>query len=249
MKMLQSHINKYLDIPDKDIIPKTFWDEISVYSLYCISVSGGVDSTAVALAFHNRGLKFHLLWNNTYRSMPTSRNVLAKLFSLGHPFYIVYPHHDQKMISRKTKQAVKYHFDNPEIKYRRHDIPCCYYLKEAPMKKFTKNFLDGSTVIISSIAGYEGQQRQSHLGALRNKNTFIKWKKTDKHFWAYPLRDYTKRRDRILLQNYLSDNGFHQVRNSGCFSCPIIVLFEDLILKSDPSEKERIDRSKKVYGN
>lgn len=244
-QMFQSQLYAYLGLNPEDIIPKAFWDEITIFDKYEVSVSGGVDSSAVAVAFHNRGIPFSLVWNNTRRSMPTARIVLAQLFRLGHPFTIIYPHHSQKMISRKTKAKVKYYYENPTVKYRKNDLPCCYYLKKAP---FRKHKIDAGTLVISSIAGYEGEQRQTRLGTLRKKNTFLRYKTSDKRFWAYPLRDYTRKRDRLILQNYLFNNKFYRVRNSGCYSCPVIVMFEEQILKNDPSEKERINRSKKVYG-
>lgn len=243
---MQLILDNFLGIETK-VIPKAFWDEISVFDDIIISISGGVDSSAVAIAFYIQGLNFELLWNNTLRSMKESRETIIQLMkTLKKPIYILYSPYDQKWITKRTKKKVE-EIVAGKIAYNKRNIPCCYYLKEAPVIQFAKKQTDHNILFISSIAGYESMQRQIRLGELRNKNTFLRFKVREQRWFAYPLRDYTNRKQRVILQNFLAFNGFSKVRASSCYTCPILYLFEKYIIEQDKQSKDRIERSKKVY--
>jgi hypothetical protein len=224
------------------MIPHAFWDEISVFTDYLIPVSGGVDSTYVYQHFKERGLKFSLLWNNTGRSLITARNILAILFSEGYPFNITYSLDDQAMITNKSRKIMS-RIITGEISYIKKSFPCCYYLKEKPYTQWLAQNTDHHTLIISGLASYEGMQRNIHLGVLRNRNTFLRFKKREQRWFAYPLRDCNTRISNQHMKDFLYARSLEVVR-SGCFSCPIVALFEHAI----EDDQARIDRSKKVYG-
>lgn len=235
-------LSQHLGIDDS-VFPKEFWDEISIFTRYVISVSGGVDSTVIVNEFQNQEIDYELFWNNTLRSLVTSRDILSKIFRYTNKqFTIVIPHHPQKLITAKTKATMK-RIVAGKLKYNTKTIPCCYYLKIAPFYKWLKEHTDQETLIISGIAGYEGRRRQINLGKLRKQNTFIKHLKVPKRWFAYPLRDYTKNIQGRFLENYLNTTDYHDTVRSGCYTCPIVALFENAI----EEDQARIDRSKKVY--
>ncbi|MFX0204399.1 MAG: hypothetical protein ACFFDT_00310 [Candidatus Hodarchaeota archaeon] len=233
-------LSKYLEINEK-IVPESFWDEISIFTRYIIPVSGGVDSTVIALEFYKKGIAFELCWNDTRRSLKTARYTLSKLFQLGVPFYITYPKKKQREITLETKEAMK-KIVSGSVKYDKNRIPCCRWLKEEPFKRFLKTHTDEETLIVSGIAGYEGNQRQWVVHKLRKNNTFLKFHKTKKRWFAYPLRDYTTQKQGKFLKNYTFNTEYKAVR-SGCYTCPIVALFEEAI----EEDMKRIERSKRVY--
>jgi hypothetical protein len=204
-------MSEWFEEIQEDIIPDQFWEEISSFNRIIILVSGGVDSTIIVHEFHKRKINVELLWNNTMRSMPGSRDILAKIFRFtGYRFHIVYPHHNQKEISRKTHDKVDELYSiflktGNWNHYRRNDIPCCYYLKKAPAKKWYKDNVDCyETIIVTGIAGYEGHRRQQRLGELRKKGTFLGFLKTYNNWFGYPFRDYKSRKfDRPFLEAYI----------------------------------------------
>lgn len=233
-------LSKYLEIEEK-IIPEMFWNEISIFSRYIIPVSGGVDSTVIVDEFIKKGLDFELVWNDTRRSLETARFSLARLFESGYPFYITYPKKNQREITLETKEAMK-KIVSGEVEYNKKRIPCCRYLKDEPQARFLKEYTDSEYLIISGLAGYEGNQRQWRMYELRKNNTFLRFKVHEKRWFAYPLRDYTTKKDGIFLKHYGKNLPYKAVR-SGCHTCPIVALFEEAI----EDDIKRIERSKKVY--
>ena len=225
------------------MISQDFWNEISLFSRVLIPVSGGVDSTALFQLFQEQGIDFELIWNDTMRSLPSSRVTLCKyILNSGKQFYITHPVTPQNTITKLTKKAMKRIVDG-DIKYNKKSIPCCWHLKEKPFLHWLRKHRSLDMLVISGIAGYEGWQRQAFLAGLRKKGTYLHYHITKDVWFAYPLRDYTKKQDGLNLKEYINNKAVR----SGCYTCPIITLFEEAILKSNPEEKERMDRSKKVY--
>lgn len=242
---MQTLLSKFLEYEEK-VIPNQFWDEISVFSRYIISVSGGVDSTFIAWAFYERGYDAELFWNNTFRSLRQARQTLIELFQLTNwPFYIAYPENSQREVTAKTRQVVQ-RIVKTNQRIIKKNIPCCYYLKEKPYRLWIKNNTDMDTLMISGIAGYESMQRQIRLGELRNKNTFLRFKKTENRWFGYPLRDLTNAKHRILLKGIL-DNIFTGVSESGCFTCPILALVDEKYLARMNADPIRVRQSKAVW--
>lgn len=224
------------------MISKRFWDEISIFDDIIIPISGGVDSTYTYQIFKEKGLKFRLLWNNTGRSLSRAREVLAQIFGEGYEFNICIPGHDQKFITMKTKESFRKILDG-EIKKVKKNIACCYYLKEKPFANWLKNYTDSFSLIISGLAPYEGKYRNIHLGQLRKQNRFLRFKKKEQRWFAYPLRDYNKQSDRQFMIDFLMSRNL-EVKSSGCYTCPILVLFEEYFIEKEP---ERLHKSKLVY--
>lgn len=227
-----------------EIIPDEFWNEIQHFSRIIIPVSGGLDSTIVAYEFYRRGIEAELLWNNTIRSLKTARDILVRLFKMtGWPFYMTYPQEKQNWITKKTQRNIQRILDG-EIQMNKKNIPCCYYLKEKPAAIWLREHTDRDALIILSIAGYEGMQRQIRLGEIRNRNTFLRFKKKEKRWYGYPLRDYTSRKiSWKKLTDYVATTPFFDVKPSGCHTCPIVYFNP----KSEPN-KTRVKASRAVYG-
>lgn len=245
-------MSEWLEEIQEEIIPEQFWEEIEPFKRIIVLVSGGVDSTIIVNEFYQKGIEIELLWNNTWRSMPQARDSLAKIFRFtGYRFNIVYPHHDPKMITQLTRDKVNELFDifyetGNWNHYRRNDLPCCYYLKKAPAKKWYKENIDSyDTIIITGIAGYEGQTRQQRLGELRKEGKFVDFLKSYNNYFGYPMRDYKSRNyDRPFLEAYVRTTQYPETRDSGCFTCPVPVMFEHKMIEKD---LERLERCKKVW--
>ena len=237
-------LSEFMNIPEQ-VIPDEFWNELSIFSggEIFIAFSGGIDSSIVVNEFLKRGIKTNLLWNDTRRSMESARNTLSYLFRLsGFQFYITYPKVDQKIITQKTRTALQ-RIIRGEITKNKHNIPCCRFLKEKPFLDFINDFTEENSLFISSIAAYEGNQRDVFLRQLRNKDTFLHYHITKSRWFAYPLRDYIYKSDGDFLKSY-GQLHIPKVERSGCHSCPIIVLYEELLIEDD---LQRVTRSKKVY--
>jgi len=230
-------------LQERKIITKAFWDEISVFNRIILTVSGGIDSTYLFLKFHEQGVKFELFHNHTLRELQTAQYTIQEILRHGNQFYVAYPGDDLAMITRKTKEALK-KINMGIIHKVKKNIPCCYYLKEKPYHQWIKQNTDSMDLIVSGLAPYEGMQRNIHLGVLRKRNTYLRFLKQLKRWVAYPLRDMNFQADRKYLEYYV--NQFIKTQRSGCYSCPIIALWEDLLIEEDD---ERRNRSLKVWGH
>ena len=233
-------LDSFLNVSRKIITPQ-FWDEISVFNRIILSVSGGIDSTFLFLAFQAKGIPFECIWNNTGRELRTSLFTLSKIFSYGNLFTITYPETSQKLITKKTRIALK-RINQGEISKNKKNIPCCYYLKEKPFNQWIKYNTDLMDVLVSGLAPYEGMQRNIRLGELRNRKTYLRFIKASKRWFAYPLRDLNFQADRKYLEAYV--NQYIPTSRSGCITCPIIALWEDLLIEHD---EKRLRQSLKAY--
>jgi len=176
--------------------------------------------------------------------MVSARRIIWKLFLLsGFQFNITYPEEKQSVITKKTKRALR-RILNKEITKNKKNIPCCRYLKEDPFLKFIDEHTELNTLFISSIAAYEGNQRDAFLRQIRNKDTFLHYHVTKNRWFAYPLRDYIFKKEGQFLKSY-GQYAIPGVERSGCHSCPIPALYDELLIEED---QKRIERSKKVYG-
>ena len=225
------------------IIPREYLIEIDAlpYNNMIISVSGGVDSTAIALALVEIGYKPTIFWNNTLLSMQHARENIIKLITENKlTMHFSYPSIQLKELFKRTKKAVANIVINKE-KYNKKKIPCCYYLKEKPFAEWVKKRSYPDSFFVSGIAPYEGYQRMLFTAKLRNRNTYVHFHRTKNRLFTYPLRDYTNNRDRIKLEKYLKKNGY-KAKRSGCKTCPVVALFP----KSE-EDLQRIVNSKKIW--
>lgn len=225
------------------LLNKNFIKQITAFDRRIVTISGGVDSTATALALFDQGIECELLWNDTRRTMKAARHQLAKIFKLtGWKFHITYPMDiDHKKLREQCIEAIRLIEDGSK-EYSKNLFPCCYHLKEKPLDIWIKHDVDPwNTVIISSIAAYESHQRNIRLGELRNRGTYLRFKRK-KYFQAYPWRDFTTRRHGKLLEDYVNYRIGDAV-HSGCNACPVLTLFDI------PGEEIRTERSLKVYAS
>lgn len=243
--MRQQLLSEFHEEIQEVIIPEKFWDEISIFSGYEIFIgfSGGIDSSIVVKVFLEKGIKFNLIWNDTRRSMKTARNIIARMFRVsGSLFHITYPEEDQKVITEKTRENIR-RIIRGEITKNKHNIPCCRYLKEDPFLDFIKQHTDPNSLFISSIAAYEGNQRDAFLRQIRNKGTFLHYHVTKDRWFGYPLRDYIFKTEGKFLKSYAQLH-ITGVDKSGCHSCPIPAMYDNLLIEED---NIRLERSKKVW--
>lgn len=244
-KLRQQLLSEFCEEITEVIIPEKFWDEISIFSGHEIFIgfSGGIDSSIVVREFLNKGIKFNLLWNDTRRSMKSARNIIARMFSVsGSQFYITYPEEEQKVITEKTRINL-HRIIRGEITLNKRNIPCCRYLKEDPFLNFIEQHTEPNSLFISSIAAYEGNQRDAFLRQIRNKGTFLHYHVTKDRWFSYPLRDYILKKEGKFLKSY-AQLYIPGVERSGCHSCPIPAIYDNLMIEEDSI---RLERSKKVW--
>lgn len=220
-------------------LPAQYYQELERFQDIVVTVSGGIDSTAIALDLFERGYKFTMLYNNTGRCMKSARETLVALFKLTKmPFIITYPYVDQKSITEKTKDELIKFFESGKI-YNKKMFSCCRLLKEKPYLDWIRKNRDQSIVFILGLARYEGMNRRIRLIQIMKQNTFLRFKKIEKSWFIYPLRDW---KDEKFLVDYVrSHPGFENATHSGCVICPVLTLFEI------PGEEERTLRSQRVF--
>lgn len=230
---------EYFDL-EPELLPGKYLDQIEDFTRKIIPVSGGVDSAAIAIAMKNLGYDCELLWNDTRRSMKTARQTLCDLMIYtGWPLTILYPYCDMRKLHQETKR-VAYEIIFEDREYNKSAIPCCYHLKEAPMIRWLKKET-WETVVISGIAPYESNQRRLRLAEIRKRGTYLRYKKKEKCWFAYPLRDFLTIRHGKLVSSY-ANHYLESVEPSGCRTCPVLAMW-----KIPDVSPDRVARSKKVY--
>jgi len=248
------------------MIPDEFWEEIQRFKKKIVLISGGVDSTAIALEFFYRKEKCYYLHNNTGLVMKSSKDTMDKLYQktksnvidfikVDAQDYLDYFSERKKLQEKITvKNVIQEAFEradtvlevmNTKGYYDRNIFSCCSRLKKNPMLWYLKQnkelFPIDETVIISGIASYgtESSNRKMRLSQIRNKDTFLRYHTSKDRWYAYPLRDFRKKE---VTVKRLTDNGFNDVKESGCVICPVSILFQ----KYNTNPKQYLS-SKKYY--
>jgi len=222
------------------MIPKKFWEEIEQFDNKIILVSGGVDSTFVALEFFKKKIKCSYLHNDTGLVMKSSRETLKKLYDYTKTNVTQF-HVSKASDFVNVREVLDQSFENlskvdnaieNENKYERKYFYCCTKLKKEPMKKYCKkNFSPSDTILIRSDLPIENRQRYMRLAQLRKQETFIKYLKSYGFYYGFPLRDFQTKPKIKEINN---------IKSSGCSICPVVLLFRRF--KEDP---ESYIRSKK----
>ena len=227
------------------MIPDKFWKEIEHFENKIVLVSGGKESSAIALEFWKRKVPCYYMHYNTGLTMPTSRASLKKLYehtkdnvidfiTINASDYLATlnpPTSVKKVIDsvfEKMDEMLKdkESSDKARKNWRRHQLVCCDLLKKNPAQWYFKenkeNFPVDTTVRILGLSKYEGHYRSLRLTELAKANTFLRYQKAKKGWYAYPLRDtYSPK----TVPRYLERNGFGDVKSSGCSLCPVLLIF------------------------
>ena len=207
------------------LIPKQFWKDIEPFETKVVLVSGGRDSTYIALEFWKRKIRCHYLFNDTGLSMKSSRDTLDRLYELTKENVIKF-HKSKASDHCNVKEVLDSSFEKIDFiikakenegKYLRNYLYCCNKLKKKPMTDYCKNnFNSETTVLIRGDSPKENQQRFYRLSELKTKNTFIKFIKTYGFYYGFPLRDLRIEVEITELENVVS---------SGCSICPVLLIF------------------------
>jgi len=218
------------------LIPQACIEELNKFKrIYCW-VSGGKDSTAVALALHDQvdqlnGQATFLIHSNTGLTMESSKRTLENLRKTVDFEYIelepeLKGQELKELLIRSFEAIPKARQDVLAGKYHREVFPCCKYLKHNPGRTFIKSIRLARRkkyVFISSIARYEARRRQLFLARIAHEDTFTIWNTRMHAFYCYPLRDIGSRE---IIPTYLANKGFGDTVSSGCRICPIVILFD-----------------------
>lgn len=227
-----------------------------------VLVSGGIDSTylfeLIREKYPNRTIPVNCV--NIYESNPTLRKI-NQLYNVLQ----IKPNLKGKKIRDVLIDAFKQIPKAKELrknkKYNKKVFGCCKILKHEMFKK-NPLFIEPGSVVISGIKRGDGQQRMAFLVQLMKGKEIIGTSKTPnnytggtnptffhKHKWGatycYPFRDFKKRYlpDEIieeLMEKY------PKLKSSGCFACPVLIVFQDLIEKrGSEDDKLTLNRSLK----
>lgn len=204
------------------MIPEEFWAEVPQGVV--VTVSGGVDSTYVALKFHERGLQPILLHNDTRLTMKDSRVTLRRLVDYtGFEYVVTRPEDNWYEVVKESFRAIPFAIDG-NGKYQRRLMKCCDVLKKDPARKYYKT-LPKETAIVLSYCPIESQNRRFRLLELRGEKTFTRH---HTHFslrqFLYPLRDAKFKRQRTIREKYCEKKLGIPVRGSGCRVCPVLLI-------------------------
>lgn len=208
-----------------------------------ILVSGGIDSSYVALKFFEKGIKASLLHNNTHLQLSSAKKVIKALVKkTDYTLITIEPNVNIKNVLLSSFRALdKAATDKNSGKYNREVFDCCFELKKKPAQKFYKN-LKENTLVVSSITPGESNRRRMFLGKIRNQGKWIiNHSKYRVHF-AYPLRDARLKKENLHRKRYAQKKLGVEVKSSGCRICPIVLLFK--MWDKDP---QTYARSKKFF--
>ena len=224
------------------LIPELCIEELSNFSDIVLSMSGGTQSTAIALDLAEQGVEFRMCHHDTGLESKRTREVINRIAEeLEVELTIMKPIMSPKEAVMTGFQSIKFAMDREKQgKKFKHDwFKCCNHLKHEPAARFRATLDVDRAITILGFAAYDSFRRGVWLNELRtrtgrcegNKYEFCHFPKSMKNtIWhCYPLRDH---RSKNVMRQFLDDHGFHEVRRSGCQICPII-LYKKAV-KQDP---------------
>lgn len=215
------------------MIPEKCFQELENFDDIVVGISGGTQSTAIAIALAEQGVEFRGYFFDTGLETKTTHATIEKLVDrYGFPLEVHRP-------DTPVAEAIKQGFEAIEKSYRKEvmdhdDFVCCRLLKKVPAKKIQ---FRGNSINLIGFTRYDGTNRRKWLYDLEqkvgrcegNKYDYCHYAKTYKHWRCYPLRDI----DRVVVvRAYLDENGFKDTISSGCRICPIILMRK--MIKKDP---------------
>ena len=194
-----------------------------------LSVSGGRDSTAMALALwdfttlYPRDYDIRLLYETTgFNKSEATRTVKRLAEDTGWPLDIVKYQGPRRPIDILKEsfyaipKALKIIEEGGKKTYKK-VFACCNWLKKKPANDYIKS-LDRDKVIIALgfKAGDKALHRIYRLKQLREWNTYFRTK-ANGYTYFYPLRDAQESTIERILRRF----GYGEVKSSGCAICPI----------------------------
>ncbi len=221
-------------------------------------VSGGRDSTAMALALYEyiQTTKIEanvlLITTRTWYNKLDNMKTVAKLSSYtGFPHkYIFYKGTGNlragKIMNMSFKtipralEAKMYEGCNSYKKY----FLCCKLLKHKPSRDYLKEIPVGSVVnFLGFKKADKAIHRKARMNELRKWDTFFRNLTEFKgHLYFYPLRDA----EEVDIVTLLKKHGFNDISSSGCRICPIFLISD--WSKKDPDSHEKSKRVAEKLG-
>lgn len=204
-----------------------------------VLISGGIDSTILAEYIEDKYPNRTFFVNNF---SPYENNATLNIFKKKHNFVQTKSPVKQNYKKILEDSFKKIPFVIEERKkgkvYHKKMFRCCYHIKHKDFKKMPL-FKEKGTCVVSGIKRGDGQQRFFWLLKMEQMKKFIHKHKTG-HNYVYPFRDYMKRElpNKIVSEIRLK---YPKIKHSGCFFCPILVLF------NIESEGERYYQSLRYY--
>ncbi|MFX0132079.1 MAG: hypothetical protein ACFFDN_00405 [Candidatus Hodarchaeota archaeon] len=216
-----------------------FIEEIRRFEkIYCL-ISGGYHSTTSALLLKDYGFKnVILIHNKTHLESKSCKNTMKKVIEItgykyietqldlnGETIWDIIKRSFQKIPEARRKldewNREKKKFKN--MGQLKSIFECCDKLKKKPAKKFYNSINKEKSIVITSLAPYEGTNRRLRMVTLRKKQTYIDCIKSFGNVWhGYPFRDEFHE---AKFREYLFSKGFSEIQHTGCVICPILILF------------------------
>lgn len=230
---------------------KEFIEEVNQYPNWHFLVSGGKESTAMALEAHDlisKGImspsSVELVHTNTGLAMKSSLETLDKLEKYtGWKRTTLKPNVPsvKEVMLNAFSKLDQVNADKKQGNWDRDNFTCCIILKEKPGRNYCLSFSVSERknhLFFTGIAPYESNQRALRLAYYRNRNLIVSpngnYGKTP---YTRPFRDVY---DSKLVFIILSKFGFEMTQSSGCRICPIVLLFK--MYDKDPASYFRSKR-------
>ena len=194
-----------------------------------LSVSGGRDSTAMALALWDYTVLYpdnydiRLLYETTgFNKSKATATVKRLAKNTGWHLDIVKYQGDKRPIQilkesfRAIPKALKIIEEGDRKTYKK-VFACCKHLKKKPAKLYIKKSNPDKVIIaIGFKIGDKALHRYYRMKELVEWNTYFRTK-VNGYTYFYPLRDCQEKDIDTILRNF----GYGDTESSGCWLCPI----------------------------
>lgn len=243
--------------------------ELNRFDKIFVLVSGGIDSTYLFEIIKQECNIEKVYAVNCYN--PYESNQTLKEIKKYERYIEVKPESDisyYDILKDSFRQIPKAIEAKKTKKYTKGIFPCCKHIKHNAFKKHPL-FKEPNTVVISGIKPNDGKQRALWLYFLRTTKkttpnayditepTFY-YKHKEGQLYCYPFRDYNldKKIEPLKGTDFPSEvmewlyAKYPNLNHSGCYLCPVLVVFKDKMLKGkriNDIDRERIRKSEEFY--
>lgn len=217
-------------------------------------VSGGRDSTAMFLEAWKIGVPGIMVFQETMLERSYGRKTVEQLAKLTqYPLLTVRYDGERKpseildesfMQLLEVLPSLRKLGDDNKITYDKSKFDCCKILKKKPMQNWLKSHHDKeNSIMILGIKGADGStHRRINMAQIRKQNTHFRTMKTNGFTYYYPLRDMGDK----MVQNILDENGFSNIRPTGCAKCPVFCIFPGMIQRDRMAWLRSVSHARKL---
>lgn len=242
------------------------FEELNKFDKIYVLVSGGIDSTYLFEIIKQECNIEKVYAVNCFN--PFETNETLKQIAKYERFIQIKAENEldyAKVLNDSFRNIEKAIEMRKENRYSKSVFPCCKYIKHNAFKKHSL-FREPNTVVISGIKPRDGMQRRLWLQYLRTGKRTTKYahdiqaptfyyRHAEGQLYCYPFRDYdihgsiekikgTDYPKEVMDELYAK---YPNLEHSGCYLCPVLVVFSDKMMKSKKtSERDRVRIEKSI---